>query len=58
LTAVCILDVVAPPIKRGIFNPAFVNYFALKTISSREGVISPERPTTSALLLMHSSIMA
>lgn len=105
LTAVCILDVVAPPISSGSLHPAldiscdnkkkkkathakfryaryrprtiysfyyffcirekstkyFVSYqisasftagnrtFATKTISSRDGVISPESPTTSTL---------
>jgi hypothetical protein len=55
---VCILEVVAPPINKGMLSPALVNSFALKTISSKEGVIKPERPTTSAFYRLHSSIIA
>ena len=46
-TAVWAFDVVAPPIKSGIFNFNLFNSLAKKTISSREGVINPESPIIS-----------
>lgn len=42
------LEVVAPPMSRGIFIPILSISLATKIISSSEGVISPERPTMSA----------
>lgn len=41
LTAVCILEVVAPPMRRGMLSPALFISLATKTISSRDGVMSP-----------------
>ncbi len=46
-TAVCCFDVVAPPIRSGSSIPRRSISFATWTISSREGVIRPERPTMS-----------
>ena len=46
----CILEVVAPPMRSGIFMPAFSISFATVTISSKDGVIKPERPKMSASL--------
>ena len=48
LTAVCARDVVAPPISSGIVKPWRCISAATLTISSRLGVISPDRPITSA----------
>ena len=47
-TAVWALDVVAPPSSSGISNPWRCISEAKFTISSREGVIRPERPMRSA----------
>lgn len=41
LTAVCMREVVAPPIMRGTESPWRVISFATYTISSSDGVISP-----------------
>ena len=57
-TAVCIFDVVAPPMSSGIFIPVRSISFATKTISSSDGVISPERPRMSALCSLHFSRIA
>ena len=48
LTAVCARDVVAPPISSGISKPWRCISLAKLTISSSDGVISPERPIRSA----------
>ena len=48
MTAVWILEVVAPPIIRGILKPLLSISEATWTISSRDGVISPESATMSA----------
>jgi len=48
LTAVCIFDVVAPPISSGTLKPSRFIVFATCTISSSDGVMSPDRPMTSA----------
>jgi hypothetical protein len=37
--------------------PAFVNSLALKTISSRLGVIKPDRPIISAFSLLATSMI-
>ena len=50
LTAVCAALVVAPPMRRGIVQPVRLISFAACTISSSEGVMSPESPMASALL--------
>ena len=47
-TAVCWREVVAPPISSGSSSPRRSISFATCTISSSDGVIRPERPTTSA----------
>jgi hypothetical protein len=47
LTAVCTLEVVAPPINSGMRIPWRCISEATKAISSSEGVMSPERPTRS-----------
>ena len=47
-SAVCTLDVVAPPISSGIVIPARFISSATVTISSSEGVMSPDRPIMSA----------
>ncbi len=47
-TAVCCFEVVAPPMSSGMVKPRRVISFATSTISSSEGVISPERPIASA----------
>ena len=46
-TAVCCFEVVAPPIRSGRSRPRRSISFATSTISSSDGVIRPERPTTS-----------
>lgn len=43
------LDVVAPPISSGIFIASLSISLATKIISSREGVISPDRPIISII---------
>ena len=48
LTAVCARDVVAPPISSGISKPCRSISEARFTISSRDGVMSPDSPMTSA----------
>ena len=48
LTAVCAREVVAPPISSGISKPCRSISDARLTISSSDGVISPERPMMSA----------
>mmetsp|Transcript_656 Transcript_656/g.1782 ORF Transcript_656/g.1782 Transcript_656/m.1782 type:complete len:323 (+) Transcript_656:1287-2255(+) len=55
LTAVCIFDVVAPPMIRGSFMPRSSIFFATVTISSSDGVMRPDRPITSALCSMAAS---
>ena len=55
LTAVCISDVVAPPTKIGIVRWWLCISSATRHISSRLGVMSPERHTISALFLTASS---
>ena len=55
LSAVCIRDVVAPPISRGCFIPRRFISLATCTISSNEGVINPLNPMMSALCLTASS---
>ena len=57
LTAVCVFDVVAPPIKTGILRFNFSNSFAKKTISSRDGVISPLKPIISTFSFIAVSII-
>lgn len=47
-TAVCALDVVAPPSNSGMSNPCRSISCATPTISSSEGVIRPDRPMMSA----------
>ena len=47
-TAVCCRDVVAPPISSGRSSPRRSISSATSTIWSSDGVIRPERPTTSA----------
>ena len=47
-TAVCCRDVVAPPISSGSSSPRRSISEATSTISSSDGVISPESPTTCA----------
>jgi hypothetical protein len=47
-TAVCWRDVVAPPMSSGSLSPRRCISCATLTISSNDGVISPDRPTTSA----------
>ncbi len=47
-TAVWAALVVAPPIRSGTVHPVRLISFATWTISSREGVMRPERPMTSA----------
>ena len=42
------MNVVAPPIKSGVFKPRLFISRATNTISSKDGVISPLRPITSA----------
>ena len=49
-SAVCALLVVAPPISSGVFRPSRCISPATVTISSSDGVISPDRPIMSALL--------
>lgn len=44
------LEVVAPPINNGIFIANLSISLATKIISSREGVISPDRPIISIIL--------
>ena len=46
-TAVCWRDVVAPPTSSGSCSPRRSISFATTTISSSDGVIRPDRPTTS-----------
>ena len=48
LTAVWAREVVAPPMSSGIVSPWRCISVAKLTISSSEGVISPERPMMSA----------
>ena len=48
LTAVCARDVVAPPISSGISKPWRSISDATLTISSSDGVMSPDRPIRSA----------
>jgi hypothetical protein len=48
LTAVCAREVVAPPTSSGIVKPWRSISVAKCTISSSEGVISPDRPIRSA----------
>ncbi len=48
-TEVWVFDVVAPPIRRGMSNPSRSISEATWTISSSEGVISPDSPIMSAL---------
>jgi hypothetical protein len=48
LIAVCRALVVAPPISSGRVNPSRCISRATCTISSSDGVISPDRPTRSA----------
>lgn len=43
------LDVVAPPINSGIFIANLSISLATKIISSREGVMSPDRPIISII---------
>ena len=49
LTAVWIRDVVAPPISSGVVMPSRSISDATWTISSSDGVISPDSPMMSAL---------
>ena len=46
-TAVCMRLVVAPPMSSGTLMPCLPSSRAKCTISSSEGVMSPERPITS-----------
>lgn len=50
LTGPTHLEVVAPPINSGIFIANLSISLATKIISSREGVISPDRPIISIIL--------
>lgn len=43
------LEVVAPPINNGIFIASLSISLATKIISSREGVMSPDRPIISII---------
>lgn len=56
-TAVCALDVVAPPIISGLLIPRRSISRATKTISSSDGVINPERPMMSQFCSMAVSII-
>ena len=56
-TAVWVGEVVAPPMRRGRSRPVRSISFATWTIWSREGVISPERPSTSTFRARASSRM-
>ncbi len=47
-TAVCWRDVVAPPMSSGSDRPRRSISCATSTMWSSEGVMSPDRPTTSA----------
>ena len=47
VTAVCTFDVVAPPMSSGNVNPSRFMVRATWTISSSDGVINPDSPTTS-----------
>ena len=55
LTAVCILDVVAPPMSSGCVMFRFFISLATVTISSSEGVMRPDNPMTSTLSRCASS---
>ena len=44
----CCREVVAPPISSGSFSPRRCISAATETISSSDGVISPDSPTASA----------
>ena len=46
--AVCAAEVVAPPMSSGVSNPRRFISRATPTISSKDGVISPLKPITSA----------
>eukprot|EP00001_Collodictyon_triciliatum_P080402 14228_6 len=48
-------DVVAPPMSNGSFMPRRFISFATVTISSSDGVMSPESPSTSASSATHAS---
>ena len=48
LTAVCAREVVAPPTSSGMVSPRRCISEATLTISSSDGVISPDSPTASA----------
>ncbi len=48
LTAVCARDVVAPPTSSGMSSPSRCISVANPTISSRDGVMRPDRPMMSA----------
>lgn len=47
VVTVLYFDVVAPPMSKGIFSPTLSSSLATKIISSRDGVISPDKPTIS-----------
>lgn len=49
LISMTYLDVVAPPINNGIFIANLSISLATKIISSREGVMSPDRPIISSI---------
>ena len=51
------MEVVAPPMRRGIFMPSASIAFAMSTISSRDGVMRPERPQMSALCSLRASMI-
>lgn len=46
-TAVCALEVVAPPINKGMLKPLRCISLATNTISSKDGVIRPDNPMMS-----------
>ena len=58
MTAVCILDVVAPPMSSGTVRPVRSISLATVTISSSEGVIRPEQPRMSASFSLTASRMS
>ena len=47
-TAVCSVDVVAPPTITGVVMPRWRSSFNTRIISSSEGVISPDKPIATA----------
>ena len=57
LTAVCAREVVAPPMSSGMSRPWRSISEAKFTISSSEGVMSPESPMMSALCSLAASMI-